>query len=118
MSLIEGIDDLGVYDDGLLNDEIRPELADEMFFVVNWIFGLLLKMNSLFREFDIECIFIKFFIEPKLMLLPFFLWFKKLCFPQSLVEVSEDVIDVLDAYGEADELRLDASGELLLGVEL
>tara|TARA_B110000305_G_scaffold87231_1_gene98343 strand:+ start:4018 stop:4563 length:546 start_codon:yes stop_codon:yes gene_type:complete len=35
-----------------------------------------------------------------------------------LVEVGEDVVDVLDADGEADEFGLDAAGELLFGGEL
>jgi len=37
---------------------------------------------------------------------------------KGLVEVGEDVVDVLDADGEADKFGADATGELLLGGEL
>ena len=37
---------------------------------------------------------------------------------KSLIEVGEDVVDVLDAYGEADEFGFDASRELLFCGEL
>lgn len=38
--------------------------------------------------------------------------------PQRLIDVGEDVVDVLDADRKADELRGDATGDLLFGAEL
>jgi len=56
----------------------------------------------------------------KLLLLPLILWLKclRLSFCEGLIEVGEEVVEVFDTDGKADEFGFDAAGELLLGGEL
>lgn len=59
----EGVDDLCVYDDGFFDDEIWAKFSDEVFFVVNGVFGLLFEMEAPLCEFDAESIFVELFIK-------------------------------------------------------
>ena len=63
MVFVEGADDLGVDDDGLIDNKIRNEVADELFVVVDGVLLLLLADEVLFGEFDHEGAFIELFIE-------------------------------------------------------
>jgi hypothetical protein len=60
---IEGGDDLGIDDDGFVDDEIGDEGADELFVVVDGVLLLLIADEALFGEFDDKGAFVEFFVE-------------------------------------------------------
>jgi hypothetical protein len=61
--LVEGGDDLGIDDDGVVDDEIGDEGADELFIIVNRVLLLLVTNEALFGEFDDEGSLLELFIE-------------------------------------------------------
>ncbi len=63
---VESSDDLGIDDDGFVDDEIGDEVADELAVVVDGVLLLLVTNEALFGEFDDEGTFVEFFIEARL----------------------------------------------------
>ena len=60
--IIEGIDHLGVDDDGVVDNEIGDESANEMPVVMDGVLLLLLADKSLLCEFDDEGSLVELFI--------------------------------------------------------
>lgn len=60
---VEGSDNLGIDDHGFVDDEIRNEVADELFVVVDGVLLLLLAGQALFVEFDDEGAFVELFVK-------------------------------------------------------
>ena len=63
VAVVESGDDLGIYDDGFVNNEIGDKPANELVVVVDWKLLLLITDKAPLGEFDDEDPLIKFFIK-------------------------------------------------------
>lgn len=63
MGFVEGGDDLGIDDDGIVDDEVGDQGAYELFAVVDWMLLLLIADEALLGEFDDEGAFVEFFVK-------------------------------------------------------
>ena len=63
MAVVESGDDLGIYDDGFVNNEIGDKRANELVVVMDGKLLLLIADKAPLGEFDDEGALIKLFIE-------------------------------------------------------
>ena len=63
VSVVECIDDFGIYDDGMIDDQIWDEVSDGAFFVEDSMHFLLLKKGTKISKLDAQGILVKFFIQ-------------------------------------------------------
>ena len=66
--IVERVDHLGIDDDGVVDNEIRDESANEVLVVMDGVLLLLLADKSLLYEFDDEGSLIELFIQTGLEL--------------------------------------------------
>jgi hypothetical protein len=66
--IVEGIDHLGIDDDGVVDNEIGDESANEMLIVMHWVLLLLLADEALLCQFDHEGSLVELFIQTGLEL--------------------------------------------------
>ncbi len=52
-----------IHDEGILDDQVGDEVADEAGFVVCFVFGLLFEMDASVGEFEAESPFVELLVE-------------------------------------------------------